>query len=334
MKLKEKKGITLIALVVTIVVLLILAGVSINTIFSDSGIIKRASGVQEKMDRAKEDDLKGINDLNNLINDFNNIIDDRTGALSNLKSYTDVEKNDDGTTKSNSKYRDEEKNVAVIPEGYQVSEKNGEKKISEGLVIKDSDGNEFVWIPVDNINEYKRTAWNGETLIDTINDNMIVEDMYYEKSEASSSIGGGSILGRENVKVQKAMVVINKLASFDDITSIKKYGGFYMGRYEASYNSSTDKIETKKGKTPYTNIDISKLSYYSKILYNQDAPGMLLNYIQESNNVKVTKLAIHQAGEETNDTPNSSGNETTESLRKHCNWSFKQTVGCNDKVVK
>ena len=41
MKTKEMKGITLIALVITIVVLMILAGVSINTVLGDDGIIKR-----------------------------------------------------------------------------------------------------------------------------------------------------------------------------------------------------------------------------------------------------------------------------------------------------
>ena len=37
---KRQKGITLISLVVTIVVLLILAGITISTVFSDNGIIK------------------------------------------------------------------------------------------------------------------------------------------------------------------------------------------------------------------------------------------------------------------------------------------------------
>ncbi len=39
----KERGITLIALVVTIVVLLILAGVSINAIFSENGIIKKSA---------------------------------------------------------------------------------------------------------------------------------------------------------------------------------------------------------------------------------------------------------------------------------------------------
>ena len=68
--LKKQKGITLIALVITIVVLLILAGVSINAIFSDSGIIKKAQEAQNKMDQAIENDLREINELNNYLNEI------------------------------------------------------------------------------------------------------------------------------------------------------------------------------------------------------------------------------------------------------------------------
>ena len=46
--LKNKKGITLVALVVTIVVLLILAGVSINLVLGDNGIINKAKEAKEK----------------------------------------------------------------------------------------------------------------------------------------------------------------------------------------------------------------------------------------------------------------------------------------------
>ena len=55
-KAKNQKGITLIALVITIVVLLILAGVSINTLFNDNGIINSASksGDKYKMEAVRE----------------------------------------------------------------------------------------------------------------------------------------------------------------------------------------------------------------------------------------------------------------------------------------
>ena len=77
---KSTKGITLIALVITIVVLLILAGVSINTLFSDSGIISSASkaGTNFKMQAVKEQieatklswELDNMTDKPKTINDF------------------------------------------------------------------------------------------------------------------------------------------------------------------------------------------------------------------------------------------------------------------------
>ena len=72
-KMKQKRnylknsGITLIALVVTIVVLLILAGVSINAVFSENGIIKKAQDAQNKMNQAVENDEKELNQLNSWI---------------------------------------------------------------------------------------------------------------------------------------------------------------------------------------------------------------------------------------------------------------------------
>ena len=49
--LKNKKGITLVALVVTIVVLLILAGVSINLVLGNNGIIVKAREAQKNQQK-------------------------------------------------------------------------------------------------------------------------------------------------------------------------------------------------------------------------------------------------------------------------------------------
>ena len=54
-KLKNKKGITLITLIVTVVVLIILAGVSINAVIRDDGIIKKA---QNSANLTKEAEVK------------------------------------------------------------------------------------------------------------------------------------------------------------------------------------------------------------------------------------------------------------------------------------
>ncbi len=60
---KTEKGITLVALVVTIVVLLILAGVSINLVLGNNGIIAKAKEAETKSAEASQNDLKGMNAL-------------------------------------------------------------------------------------------------------------------------------------------------------------------------------------------------------------------------------------------------------------------------------
>ena len=65
----KERGITLIALVVTIVVLLILAGVTINAVFSDSGIIKKAQDAQNKANESVQKDMEQINALENWLNE-------------------------------------------------------------------------------------------------------------------------------------------------------------------------------------------------------------------------------------------------------------------------
>lgn len=57
------KGITLVALVVTIVVLLILAGISINLLLGENGIIKKAKEAREKTAEGKTNDMLGMNQL-------------------------------------------------------------------------------------------------------------------------------------------------------------------------------------------------------------------------------------------------------------------------------
>ena len=86
----NQAGITLIALVVTIVVLLILAGVSLNAIFSDSGIIQKAKDAQTKADEATQKDLEGIDSLDQLVNKYAN--GGTTGGKTELKAWVAIAK--------------------------------------------------------------------------------------------------------------------------------------------------------------------------------------------------------------------------------------------------
>ena len=67
----RNKGVTLISLVVTIVVLLILAGITIGTIFNDNGIIKKAQEAANATEEAARNDQAAINGL---LNEMDSII--------------------------------------------------------------------------------------------------------------------------------------------------------------------------------------------------------------------------------------------------------------------
>ena len=62
-KFKMEKGITLVALVITIVILIILATVTINLAFGENGLIKRAQQTKNLTEQAIQNEQKGLNSL-------------------------------------------------------------------------------------------------------------------------------------------------------------------------------------------------------------------------------------------------------------------------------
>ncbi len=69
---KEKRGITLIALAVTIVIILILAGVTIDAVFSENGIINKAKEAANSMNNAVTNDQAELNELFNELDEIMN----------------------------------------------------------------------------------------------------------------------------------------------------------------------------------------------------------------------------------------------------------------------
>ena len=64
---KQERGITLIALVVTIVVLLILAGVSISLVLNNNGVISKAKDAKNQYAEAQTNDEKQLNEVSDWI---------------------------------------------------------------------------------------------------------------------------------------------------------------------------------------------------------------------------------------------------------------------------
>ena len=167
MKLNMKKnylkqnGITLIALIVTIVILLILAGVTLSAVFSDNGIIKMARDAQTKTDQGVQKDLEPMGELEDLIN--KNAGESKNGET--VKISTLVGKVVDKNTKAEDAYG----NKITIPKGFKVLPHGTEADsatytysgdntpaVQDGIVIEDTQtgtaGNQFVWVPVGTIN--------------------------------------------------------------------------------------------------------------------------------------------------------------------------------------
>ena len=179
-KSKTQKGITLIALVVTILVLVILAGVSINIVFSNGGILDKAKSAEKRSTIAKEKEIVEMAylavsidkvgekitseylqaELENMVGTDKTITTfDEEGNLvvKFLETGNEYNIGKMGISKSEEKfseiatetkiYTDEEGNTAIIPKGFAVGKSSTINKINKGLVIQDKDGNQFVWVP-------------------------------------------------------------------------------------------------------------------------------------------------------------------------------------------
>lgn len=77
----NKRGITLIALVVTIVVLLILAGVSISMLTGENGIIRQAQEAKKKTEESQKDEENILGQLEEMIGGVPKVNDETPGEL-------------------------------------------------------------------------------------------------------------------------------------------------------------------------------------------------------------------------------------------------------------
>ena len=142
----------------------------------------------------------------------------------------------------NSKYISNNK-TAVIPAGYTISNVSTEQSIDNGLVIK-KDGNEWVWIPVsasDLALMYTEDS-TGWTMYGTSGGNAVVTkyksnsrtDVISSFTRVNPGVTSGSrepdtLSGDSNNAATKYKDDYKNM-----IDSVKKYGGFYVGRYELS----------------------------------------------------------------------------------------------------
>ena len=219
--LRRNKGITLIALVVTIIVLLILAGISIAMLTGQNGILNRAAEAKEKTRVAQEDESQ------------------------KLKGYEDIMAQYTGNLPS----REETK--PYFPNST-FSYKEGD--LSTGLVIKDGNANEYVWVEVPTT-IYDNTTYNNNGANkpkntdewEKIRECLKAYTVDYSDSSYKDTNTDGTTYSVDYQNMLK---------------SVYTNGGFWLGRYEAGLEgdtprisstaiSASDKAVVKKNKIPY-----------------------------------------------------------------------------------
>ncbi len=250
LKNNRQKGITLIALVVTIVVLIILATVSILAVFGDNGIIARAQTVKDTHEKGKADETNTLDDYASYIGNY---LDGKGGSSGGNDTPTNPTENWDLTK------------VTIIDggNGTKVPLPNGfyyvGGDISTGLVISDkqgdtmnasgtSMGNQFVWIPVSSEADLERTNFDSTTGQPTTDEPSSGENV----TDCSEPYAKGYSTEASEYTTMR--------------TQVLKYGGFYIGRFEAGVNSTTlrTKVTTnqivvcKKGVAPYNYVPWGK----------------------------------------------------------------------------
>ena len=258
MKTKEIKGITLVALVVTIVVLLILAGVSINLVLGNNGIIAKAKDAETKSAEASQNNLKG---MNSLIEQMESTLN---GGSSDNKENDGLGKlvNDMGTLPED-----------TTPYFPSSDFKRREKTNTEnGLVIEDTEGNEYVWVVVPK-SLYNNTAYNSNNAkkpsssTDYANIEYCLQQ-YTATYRKGTSYSDTYEADDKNVGWFADATAYNNLKN-SMLKSVYENGGFYVGRYEAGIDtttgtnrtSNTDKNSDGKYTMPST-VPVTKADAY------------------------------------------------------------------------
>ena len=313
----KERGITLIALVVTIVVLLILAGVSINAIFSENGIIKRAQDAQNKMNNAQESDLNALNDLDKWINNQVNGITGggTTGGDANPSTTPKISTLVGKVVDKNTKAEDAYGNKITIPKGFKVVAHgtvagsatytySGDNipAVQDGIVIENgTDGNQFVWVPVGTIKNKNNTTntitlgrYEFDSNTGALKSNTPVQVASVENCTNAVTIGGNFqelSTSREGNSAEDSTAqnaTARNLKEF--ISTTLSNGGYYIARFEASGTAS--KITSKYNQTVLTRITQPNAAKAAREMYGEIKENNKLVYASDLVNSYAWDTAI------------------------------------------
>ena len=256
----KDRGITLVALVITIIILLILATISIQSL-TNTGLFKNAQKAKDETQNAAENQAKTLNEYEDELNKY-------TSGTPTPPPAPQVKKVADNigsilSTTDNTELQDAYGNKIVVPTGFKIvsdSTTSNATTVDKGIVIEDATsgataGSQFVWIPVGKIyTDVAKTDANAKT----------IELGRYEFDETTGkeSAYSGSYVeedkGDKNTTLKNwGNTIAKNITNFKN--SVTTNGGYYIGRYEArtttERSSEDDTLTqiTEKGTNPVYN---------------------------------------------------------------------------------
>ena len=327
--LREQRGITLVALVITIVlniiIIIILATVAISFAFGNNGLINRA---EDARDMYANDTAYTEGSIANVESYINGILlgtgsgtkpgnpDDNPDVPPTPEEPPKVEEIkggeafDDKTT-----VEDAKGNKIVVPGGFKIASDSG-NTVQQGIVIEDVSastdtavqGSQFVWIPVGVFTKDDGTPSNEiilgrYTFATSSPGTPTLQQAAYTKNEDGSYT--------DNYITPKVIATYySELATYREgvasqgkdglnttakdlkawIDSVKENGGYYIGRYEASFASGTSVDNYKAATKSSARNSESSMSYTQGTLWNfitqVDASEVAINTYLDSTSVK------------------------------------------------
>ena len=269
---KERRGVTLIALVITIIVLLILAGVTIAMLTGDNGIISKAMQAKNKTEEARKTEEAGLKKIENYINGKSA---EAGVVIQDLKSIKS-----DGTEGEviGEKVSDGAEGVVPVPNGFYyvggtvksgavISDNLADKDKYKGqeVVGTDLSGNQFVFIPVNGID----LKYEQDHTYDGKHEYVYTTELSGSTSQSEWSDDSG------------------------EQASVKNYGGFFIGRYEAGYPDEIKEGTIVNYKNSATGkVPVSKAGVASWNLVNQTVAKAATESMYNAANSKVKSKLV------------------------------------------
>ena len=299
---RKQKGITLIALVITIIVLLILAGISLAILTGENGILAKAQLAKKESDQKQEEE-------NNILKQYEKLLEVEEELPDNTKDTeagTIVKLPNNWLTTTSNEISTKDGNIVIpskkIANVYAISDGAGNTvpvpydfyyvggTVESGVVISDKPEDKNRYKGLEDVPD--GVSYNSDGTVNKENSELKGNQFVWIPCEAKDYV-------KTNFGSQFNITGWDTSTNIAELLPVKKYSGFYVGRYEAgtsevilegnvkwengssggdmwqneNFSSSKvieGKITSKAGEIPYYHADYTTAVEMSENMYSTE----------------------------------------------------------------